>query len=194
MTKHLLLVVSLLSAGIANASSLKLPAISIVDRGELLLNQDATVRYQPWVLNNLPHPGQIGLLMLMPGRSSSREVLAPLEQALKAAAYDHRRVVSVSIVNLDDATWGAGMFVQGQLAKEKTAEPDVHLIVDESGQARRALGLKKGLVHVMVYGCDGQVLRHYQGEFSASQVKDILDELNQGLLNPPCSPSVEPSQ
>ena len=163
-----------------------LPQLVVEARGELVLDGRGDVHYKLWKLQPLHASAHIGMLMVLPARISTRKEIAPLEEAMDARGYDYRRLSSTSIVNLADATWGATLMVESELRSEKRKEPDVHLVVDEQGEVRRALELQEGVIHVLLYNCRGEILHHHQGRFTVGQAQQILATLDTALRNPSC--------
>jgi YtfJ family uncharacterized protein len=180
------LLASALASTHAHADVRTLPALTIDTRGELLLDVQGNVRYQPWQLSSLPASARAGLLMVLPARPSSRKDLRPLEAAMRTRNDEARGLVSTTIVNLDDATFGAGLMVEGKLSDEKKLKPAAHLVVDEQGTARQALDLVEGSIHVLLHDCSGQVLKHHQGAFTAEQAQQFLARIDDALKGRPC--------
>jgi predicted transcriptional regulator len=188
-----MLILATPSGHASELSQRNLPRLAVDARGELLLDERGAVRYQRWELHPLHASAHVGVLMLLPARLSSRKEIAPLEQAMSARGYDYRRLSSTSIVNLSDATWGATLMVEGELRAEKKAEPDVRLVVDEKGEALHALDLRKGVIHVLLYGCAGGVLQHHQGAFTGDQAQAFVARIDSALRGPSCA-AVQPGR
>jgi predicted transcriptional regulator len=164
----------------------RLPQLVVDTRGELVLDERGSVRYERWLLQP-PHASEhIGMLMVLPARLSTRKEIAPFEDAMGAKAYDYRRLSSTSIVNLDDAMWGASLMVEGELSAEKNAEPDVHFVVDDTGGVRRALGLDAGIPHVLLYNCQAEIIHQHRGGFTPQQIEQMLARIDVALRGPPC--------
>ena len=181
------LLASALASTHAHADVRTLPALMIDTRGELLLDAQGDVRYQPWQLAPLPPTARAGLLMVLPARPSSRKDLRLFEAAMRSRKDEARGLVSTTIVNLDDATFGAGLMVETKLSDEKKLKPAAHLVVDEQGAARQALDLAEGDIHVLLHDCGGQIVKHHQGAFSAEQVRQFLGRIDDALQARPCS-------
>lgn len=177
---------SALASIAAHADTRTLPPLTIDTRGELLLDAQGEVRYQAWQLESLPATARAGLLMVLPARPSSRKNLRLFEDAMRTRNDDVRGLVSTTIVNLDDATFGAGMMVEGKLSEEKKLKPSAHLVVDEEGAARKALDLPEGDIHVLLHDCRGQIVNHHQGAFTSEQVQQFLARIDQALQAAPC--------
>mgnify|MGYP001947565411 CR=1 FL=1 len=123
----------------------------------------------------------------MPARLSSRKHFAPLEQALEKRAFDYTRLISTSVINLGDATWGAGLLVERELKVSKQKDPQVHLVVDESDSVRKRLNLPRGQSHVLLHDCDGEILLTHSGPVSPAQAQSIIARIEQALAGTPCA-------
>lgn len=181
-------IVLTLSLELAHASGTTrtLPPLGVDTRGELLLDARGEIAYKRWALQPLQSPAHIGMLMVLPARMSTRKQISPLENAISAKDYNYQRFSSTSIVNLADATLGAGMMVEGELSAEKKAEPDVHFVVDEKGEIRRVLALQEGTIHVLLYNCRSEVVHHHQGGFTVAQAQQLVERIDRALRSSPC--------
>lgn len=175
------------SSAYALEPSQDLSRLAVDTRGELFLDVRGEVLYKHWKLQPLESSTHIGMLMVLPARLSTRKQIAPLEGAIAEKGYDYRRLSSTSIVNLADATLGAGMMVEGELISEKKAEPDVHFVVDEKGQVRRMLELPEGTIHVLLYNCRSEVLYHHEGGFTVAQAQKFVERIDNALRDAPCA-------
>lgn len=158
-----------------------LPALVVESRGELLLDDDGKVRYQPWQLEQLPADARAGLLMVLPARPSSRKDLGPFETEMRTRNDESRGLVSTTIVNLDDATFGAGLMIEGKLSEEKKLKPAAHLVVDEQGLVRKTLDLPEGDIHILLHDCNGRIITNHQGAFTPGNVQPFLAHIDTAL-------------
>lgn len=171
------------------AHDARIPPLAVSDRGELMLNEQGEIHYQPWQFQALSAPARVGLFMLMPARPSSRKQIAPLEEALEQRAFTYTRLASSSVINLGDATWGAGLLVERELKASKQKNPRVQLVVDESDAVRAALNLPRGLAHVLLHDCEGSILLSHSGAVSAAQATDIIERIDRALAGESCGSS-----
>ena len=163
-----------------------LPALVVESRGELLLDDDGKVRYQRWQLEQLPADARAGLLMVLPARPSSRKDLGPFETEMRTRNDESRGLVSTTIVNLDDATFGAGLMIEGRLSEERKRKPAAHLVVDEQGIVRKTLDLPEGDIHVLLHDCNGRIITNHQGAFTPEHVQLFLPHIDAALQAAPC--------
>ena len=85
---------------------MRVPAVGVNDKGELLLQQDK-FSYKNW--NSAQLSGKVRVVQHIAGRSSAKEMNAALIEAIKAAKLPHDRYQTTTIVNTDDAIPGTGM-------------------------------------------------------------------------------------
>lgn len=173
------------TAGPAMAQDLRLPDLSSDTRGELQLDERQAVRYAPWRLQ-APDEARAGVLMVLPARLGTRATMAPFESAMRAAAFDDTRLDSTSVVNLADASFGAGLMVERELRAEKQRAPAAHFVVDDNGAILDRLGLATGTPHVLLYDCRLRIVRQHSGEFQTAEVRDLVDTLRAALAQPSC--------
>jgi len=87
--KHLVLTLALLPT-LALAHNIKesaqVPLVNISDKGELVL-KEKEISYQPWQSKVLA--GKVFLIQHIAGRSSAKELNAPMIEAIKAAKLPH---------------------------------------------------------------------------------------------------------
>ena len=95
-----------------------LPSINIDNAGELQLAGD-DISYSAWSTQQLN--GKVRLIQAMAGRTSAKELNAPMIEAVKQAKFGDDVYQTVTIVNLDDAIFGTSGFVKGKLKKNKKA-------------------------------------------------------------------------
>ena len=155
-----------------------LSAVDIKSRGELTLTAKKDVEYKPWSSKSLM-TGQTTILMHMPARMSAETHVQPLREALEARAWSPKEVRVVSIVNLDDAMFGASAFIAGELKKNKIEQPSAIMVIDNDGKAFKAWDMKKKTIGVMVVDNKGVVRHRHYGEFNAAQVKAVMDTVTQ---------------
>ena len=161
--------------------------LHVEDRGELQIDLPGEVYYKTWQFQPLMAPAKTGMIMLMPARLSSRKDIAALEEAIASRKYDYRLLSSTTIVNMDDSTWGAGLFIQGELKNSKIETPLVHLIIDEKGELPTKLGLSRGQVHVLLHDCRGNVHLQHSGPVSKAQARNIVENIDRALAGSACN-------
>ena len=148
-----------------------LPLLEVSEDGTISLENDELV-YHPWTSRSLA--GTPVYLQHLAARSSVEGMNKALDDAIEAREYPPERFRGVAIVNVDDAMWGTGAFVIGQLKKNKRRYPESTIVVDQEGQVREQLGLEEKNAAVIVLSAAGEVLFFQQGPLTETQVEQVL--------------------
>ncbi|PHM74899.1 YtfJ family protein [Xenorhabdus kozodoii] len=149
----------------------QLPAVSVTDKGELLLNNDK-FSYQNWSSAELP--GKVRTIQHIAGRSSAKEMNAPLIQALKEADLPKDKYQTTSIVNTDDAIFGTGMFVGNSIEDSKKQFPWSQFIVDSHGVVKKAWGLEPKSSAIIVLDKNGNVKFVKDGKLNHAEIEHVI--------------------
>lgn len=119
-TKTLLPLLLALSPSLAFAHNLSVgeivPPAQVGAYGEIVL-QGEGVAYQPWATQHML--GKVRVIQAIAGRSSSKEMNAPLMAAITAAKFPEDSYQTTTIINQDDAIWGTGSFVKSSAQDSK---------------------------------------------------------------------------
>ena len=151
-----------------------LPAVSIDDLGSIEMRGDE-LEFQPWSTSKLQ--GKTVYLQHLAARSSVSDLNKHVDDAVEAKGYTPEQVLSVAVVNKDDALWGTGAFVAGELKKNKRRYPESIIVADNGGVALGTWQLEEKSVAIMVLSGEGRVLFFKQGALSAEDVTEVLDIL-----------------
>lgn len=151
-----------------------LTAISIGDLGSIELQGDEMV-YQPWSTSKLL--GTTVYLQYMAARSSASELNKHVDDAVEGEGYSTEQVLSVAIANKDDALWGTGAFVAGELKKNKRRYPDSIIVADSNGLGRDTWQLEEKGAAVIILSAQGSVLFFRQGLLNSADVAEVLQIL-----------------
>lgn len=92
------------------------PAVGVEKHGEIVL-QDNNINYQKWRSADLL--GKVRVIQAIAGRSSSKEMNAPLMAAITAAKFPAESYQTTTIINQDDAIWGTSSFVKSSAQDSK---------------------------------------------------------------------------
>ncbi|CDM91794.1 YtfJ family protein [Xenorhabdus bovienii] len=156
------------------------PAVSVTDKGELLLNNDK-FSYQNW--NSTELPGKVRTIQHIAGRSSAKEMNDPLIQALKQADLPKAKYQTTSIVNTDDAIFGTSVFVRNSLEDSKKEFPWSQFIVDSEGLAKKAWDLEPKSSAIIVLDKNGNVKFVKDGKLSNEDITHVLNLIKEELNN-----------
>ncbi|OKP04596.1 YtfJ family protein [Xenorhabdus eapokensis] len=154
------------------------PAISVTDKGELLLN-DGKFSYQNW--SSIELSGKVRTIQHIAGRSSAKEMNDPLIQALKNAGLPKDKYQTTSIVNTDEAIFGTGVFVRNSLEDSKKQFPWSQFIVDSNGLVKKAWGLEPKSSAIIVLGKGGKVKFVKDGKLSNEEITHVISLIKEEL-------------
>ncbi len=155
-----------------------LPSVSVMEGGELVL-QSGDIHYTPWQSQQLT--GKVYVVQHIAGRTSAKELNAPLIDRIKAAELPKDRYQTVTVVNTDDAIWGTGGIVKGKLESSKEEFPWSMMVLDEEGVARSVWNLKQESSTIMVVDAENRVRWMKDGALNAQEQQEVMD-LIQALL------------
>ena len=150
---------------------MRVPAVGVNDKGELLLQQDK-FSYKNW--NSAQLSGKVRVVQHIAGRSSAKEMNAALIEAIKAAKLPHDRYQTTTIVNTDDAIPGTGMFVRSSIESNKQQYPWSQFIVDDKGNVQRAWQLQQGGSAIVVLDKRGTVKFVKDGPLTQEEVQQVV--------------------
>jgi hypothetical protein len=154
----------------------RLPAVGVDEKGELNYVNDE-FSYSRW--NSAKLPGKVRVVQHMAGRSSAKELNAPLVDAIRAANLPHDRYQTTTIVNNDDAIIGTGMFVRKSIEGGKKEFPWSQVIVDSNGAVKKAWQLEPKSSAIVVLDKNGMIKFAKEGALTQAEVKQVIDMLHQ---------------
>jgi len=152
------------------------PAVSVTDKGELILNNEDKLDYQPWKSQQLV--GKVRTVQHIAGRSSAKELNTPLIEAIKQAKLPHDTYQTTTIINTDDAIFGTGPFVRGSVEDSKKEFPWSQFIVDADGVAQKGWGLEKESSAIIVLDKQGKVRFVKEGVLSGAEITSAINLIN----------------
>ena len=153
----------------------RLPNLSIAERGELTLSGD-DVGYQPW--NYPQQPGKVHVLQYLAATVSASKLNDPFVDRLKTD-FPTGSLLSTTILNMDEAIWGTGGFVIGELKSNKKEFPKAVLVADEEGSGLQQWQLEEDSSAVIVTDTAGVVLFFKQGAMTPAEVESTLQLIKQ---------------
>ncbi|WP_217895632.1 YtfJ family protein [Oceanospirillum sanctuarii] len=155
-----------------------LPSVSVMEGGELVL-QSGDIHYTPWQSQQLT--GKVYVIQHMAGRTSAKELNAPLIDRIKAAELPKDRYQTVTVVNTDDAIWGTGGIVKGKLESSKEEFPWSMMVLDQEGVARSVWDLQEESSAIIVVDAENRVRWMKDGALNDQEQQEVMD-LIQTLL------------
>ncbi|MEH6587901.1 MAG: YtfJ family protein [Halioglobus sp.] len=142
-----------------------LPALNISQIGEVLLQGDS-VSYKPWDSQesvSKPH-----ILQYLPGTLSASSMYSPFTDAL-LAQYEPLRFHFTTIIDLEAALWGTGIFVTSEVEKSKREFPLSTMVLDKLGSGIDAWSLGKSGAGLFIIDSEGVVQFLTLGKMSAEE-------------------------
>lgn len=148
-----------------------IPTASVTNHGELTLENDELV-YTNWQTEQLP--GKVRVVQAIAGRSSAKEMNAPLMAAITAADFDEARYQTTTIINQDDAMWGTGGFVKSSAEDSKREFSWSSIVLDENGSVAEAWRLKEESSLIAVLDDKGMVRFVKEGKLNEDEVNQVV--------------------
>ncbi|MDE1515062.1 MULTISPECIES: YtfJ family protein [Vibrio] len=154
------------------------PAVTVEQHGEIQLQQQQ-FSYQAW--NSQHMVGKVRVIQAIAGRSSAKQLNAPLMAAISAAKFPSERYQTTTIINQDDALWGTGALVKSSAQDSKQQFPWSSMVLDKSGAVAKAWQLPAESSTIIVLDEQGQVLWVKEGALSEAEIASVLGLIEQQL-------------
>ncbi|ELP5730466.1 YtfJ family protein [Vibrio vulnificus] len=148
------------------------PSVKVDAYGEIVLQGKGTA-FQPWASAQML--GKVRVIQAIAGRSSSKEMNAPLMQAITAAQFSADHYQTTTIINQDDSIWGTGSFVKSSAQDSKMEFPWSSMVLDENGVVAQSWQLSKESSAIIVQDKQGKVLFVKEGALSADEITQVLE-------------------
>ncbi|WP_114766564.1 YtfJ family protein [Vibrio rhodolitus] len=155
-----------------------LPSVDIAAHGEILVKNNDMV-YQAWSSNDML--GKVRVVQAIAGRSSAKEMNAPLMAAITASKFPTDSYQTTTIINQDDAIWGTGSFVKSSAEDSKVEFPWSSMVLDEEGVAANKWQLAAESSAIVVQDKQGKILFVKEGQLSAGEIQQVLELITQNL-------------
>ena len=147
------------------------PSIEVTNYGEIMVKDNDT-NYQSWSSQDML--GKVRVIQAIAGRSSSKELNAPLMAAITAAKFPEDGYQTTTIINQDDAIWGTGSFVKSSAEDSKKEFPWSSMVLDEDGVVASAWQLAEESSAIIVQDKQGHVLFVKEGALNEDEVQQVL--------------------
>ncbi len=148
-----------------------LPNVTVTDNGELIVQNDK-ITYQKWQSSALA--GKVRIVNHFAGTSSAKEKNSALINAIRQAHFDRTKYQTTTIINVDEATFGTGMFVKSKAEKGKLKNAHSQVVLDQEGKVKKAWQLKSKDNFVAVLDKNGKVKFVFDGKLSNNQINQII--------------------
>ncbi|CAM2961153.1 YtfJ family protein [Vibrio mytili] len=181
-TKTLLPLLLSLSSPLAFAHNLSIgdtvQPVSVNAYGEIVM-QGEGVAYQPWTTQQML--GKVRVIQAIAGRSSAKEMNAPLMSAITQAKFAEENYQTTTIINQDDAIWGTGSFVKSSAQDSKKTYPWSSMVLDENGNVAQAWDLQPESSAIIVQDKQGKVLFVKEGALTQSEIEQVIKLIKQNI-------------
>ncbi|NLS12423.1 YtfJ family protein [Vibrio sp. SM6] len=154
------------------------PNVDVNAYGEIVLQGEGTA-FQPW--NSQLMLGKVRVIQAIAGRSSAKEMNAPLMSAITQAQFPSESYQTTTIINQDDAMWGTGSFVKSSALESKTAFPWSSMVLDESGVVASAWQLAPESSAIVVQNKQGDVLFVKEGALNNDEISRVITLIREHL-------------
>ncbi|CAM2814397.1 MULTISPECIES: YtfJ family protein [Vibrio] len=147
------------------------PNVEVASHGEIMVKDNDTT-YQPWSSQDML--GKVRVIQAIAGRSSSKELNAPLMSAITAAKFPSESYQTTSIINQDDAIWGTGSFVKSSAEDSKKEFPWSSMVLDKEGVVTGAWELQEESSAIVLQDKQGTVLFVKEGALNNEEIQQVL--------------------
>ncbi len=154
------------------------PSVTIEHYGEVMVNGQET-RYQNWQSQAMV--GKVRVIQAIAGRSSAKQLNAPLMEAITAADFPKDQYQTTTIINQDDAIWGTGSFVKSSAQDSKKEFSWSSIVLDENGEVAKTWGLKAESSAIIVQDKQGKILYVKEGALNADEIHQVIQLVSQNL-------------
>jgi YtfJ family uncharacterized protein len=154
-----------------------LPALSIVDKGELVF-EGKEFGYRPWHYQSLL--GEVHILQYFAGTQSASDSFKPLTDLLSTTFPDGGYHVT-TVINLDAAMWGTAGMVTNKAKSSKKEFPLATLVLDEDSEGQKAWQLAEKGGFIVVMDKTGDVIYITHSMMSESDVATTLALIESAL-------------
>ncbi|RLM11282.1 YtfJ family protein [Gibbsiella quercinecans] len=175
-----LLLTPLLSSAHNFQPQQRVAPVGVSEEGELRYTNGA-FSYGNW--NSAQLSGKVRVIQHIAGRSAAKAMNAPLIEALKEANLPHDRYQTTTIINMDDAIVGSGIFVRGSIEDSKKEFPWSQFIVDDNGRVQKAWQLQPKGSAIIVLDKQGKIQFAKDGALTPEEVQQVMNMLHQLLAS-----------
>jgi len=154
------------------------PSVDVSNHGEIVLSGEETA-FNEWSTQNML--GKVRVIQAIAGRSSSKEMNAPLMTAITAAKLPEQSYQTTTIINQDDAIWGTGSFVKSSAQDSKKEFPWSSMVLDEEGTVAKAWDLAEESSAIIVQDKQGKVLFVKEGSLNEQEIQQVLSLVKENI-------------
>ncbi len=153
-----------------------LPNVTVAEDGELVA-QNQKITYKKWNSHSLI--GKVRVVNHFAGTSSAKEKNSALISAIRNAHFDRSKYQTTTIINVDEATFGTGIFVKNKAKTGKLENKHSQVVLDQEGKVKKAWDLKSKGNFVAVLDKNGKVKFVFDGKLSNNQINQVVQLVNE---------------
>ena len=166
-----LLTVTLATTAFAASVGKPLPALSISQPGEIMIEGD-DFAYQTWDSANAVE--QVHVVQYVPATMSDSKMYEPFTDYLQEH-YDSSRFHVTTVIDLDAALWGTSGLVSSEVQKSKRKYPLSTLVLDKTGSGIDTWSLGKDGSGLFIIDESGIVQFAIRSKMSAAEQQAAVD-------------------
>ena len=150
-----------------------IPPLEIKKPGELILEGEDTIRYQPWNTGLLV--GKVHVVQYLAGRLGVKDMNKALTDALESKNFADEYLHNTTIINLDDTLFGTAGIVNSQLKGNKIKYWFSSIVADREGDGATLWRLKPKSSAIILLSPDSGVLFFKDGKLDELEINQVLD-------------------
>ena len=154
------------------------PDVKVGAYGEIVM-QGKGIAYQPWASQNML--GKVRVIQAIAGRSSAKEMNAPLMSAITAAKFPQESYQTTTIINQDDSIWGTGSFVKSSAQDSKQEFPWSSMVLDKDGKVASTWALQEESSAIIVQDKQGKILFIKEGALTTDEINQVIQLIQQNI-------------
>ena len=152
-----------------------LPVLEVNDKGELVLNDQGEIEFAPWSSADLDTAGQVQIIQYMAARPSSEKQIRPFTDRLEAVAYEPELHDVITVVNLNDVTFGMSGWALSELEKNKREYAETTMVADWEGKGLKLWNLEPKSSALFILGADGKILFAKDGKLNPQEIDQAIE-------------------
>jgi uncharacterized protein len=156
-----------------------IPPLKINEPGELILEGEDTISYQPWSTELLVN--KVHVVQYLAGRLGVKDMNKPFTDSLELRDFSRDFVHTTTIINLDDTMFGTSNIVNGQLKGNKIKYWFSSIVADREGDGAKAWQLRPKNSAIMVLSPSAEVLFFKDGMLDESEISSVHTLIEQQL-------------
>ncbi len=156
-----------------------LPSLSIEKYGELMLEGEDTIYYQPW--NTAQLENKVQIIQYLAGRMGTRDMNKPFTDVLGVQDFSMDYHHTTTIINLDDTLFGTAGIVNSQLKKNKIKYWYSSIVADKKGEGASVWELEPKNSAIIILSSDYRVIFFKEGQLTEEEISFVVAMIEQQI-------------